>query len=154
LRELLNETMRDPGMASGSLLLIDAGSGDPARLTLGALRALQSADVILFDEGVSADVLDLARREAKRRKVRNIESELVALHKLVTDAVGCGEQIVWLASDDPVKPRGAHGMLDACRNAGVHVEAIPGINQLEHDPEKWGAGFRKKIMLKQRARAG
>ena len=36
-------------------------------MTLRALRALQSADVILFDALVSPGVLDFARREAKRR---------------------------------------------------------------------------------------
>jgi uroporphyrin-III C-methyltransferase/precorrin-2 dehydrogenase/sirohydrochlorin ferrochelatase len=38
-------------------------------LTLRAVRALQSADVILFDDLVAPDVLDFARREAKKMLV-------------------------------------------------------------------------------------
>ena len=38
-------------------------------LTLRAVRALQSADVILFDDLVSPEVLDFARREAKKMMV-------------------------------------------------------------------------------------
>ena len=38
-------------------------------LTLRAVRALQSADVILFDDLVSRDVLDFARREARKMLV-------------------------------------------------------------------------------------
>src|SRR6476469_3460936 len=43
---------------SGSVTLVGAGPGDPELLTLRAVRALQSADVILFDDLVSRDVLD------------------------------------------------------------------------------------------------
>src|ERR1700722_1177977 len=53
----------------GSVTLVGAGPGDPELLTLRALRALQSADVILFDQLVSPGVLDFARREAKRMLV-------------------------------------------------------------------------------------
>src|SRR6202011_1298527 len=47
------------------ITLIGAGLGDPDLLTLRALNALQDADVI-FHEGVSAAVLDCARRDAER----------------------------------------------------------------------------------------
>jgi uroporphyrin-III C-methyltransferase/precorrin-2 dehydrogenase/sirohydrochlorin ferrochelatase len=50
--------------AGGRVTLIGAGPGDAGLLTINAVRALQSADVILFDDLVSEDVLELARREA------------------------------------------------------------------------------------------
>ena len=49
--------------------LVGAGPGDPELLTLKALRALQSADVILYDRLVSPEILELARREARRMLV-------------------------------------------------------------------------------------
>ncbi len=52
--------------AAGSVVLVGAGPGDPELLTLRAVRALQSADVILFDGLVSPDILEFARREAKK----------------------------------------------------------------------------------------
>ena len=55
--------------AGGSVTLVGAGPGDPELLTLRAVRALQSADVILFDDLVSTDILDFARREAKKMLV-------------------------------------------------------------------------------------
>src|SRR5271169_4134700 len=55
-----------PAPEAGSVVLVGAGPGDPELLTLRAVRALQSADVILFDELVSHDVLDFARREARK----------------------------------------------------------------------------------------
>ena len=54
---------------NGSVTLVGAGPGDPELLTLRAVRALQSADVILFDDLVSRDVLDFARREARKMLV-------------------------------------------------------------------------------------
>src|SRR6201999_1523626 len=54
---------------TGSVTLVGAGPGDPELLTLRAVRALQSADVILIDDLVSPQFLDFARREAKKMMV-------------------------------------------------------------------------------------
>src|SRR5690606_12684650 len=50
----------------GRVLLVGAGPGDPELLTLKAVRALQAATVILYDDLVAPEVLELARREARR----------------------------------------------------------------------------------------
>ena len=55
----------------GLVTLIAADGNDPESLTLRAIRALQSADVILFDEQVSHEVLDFARREARKIRIGN-----------------------------------------------------------------------------------
>ncbi len=46
--------------AAGRVTLVGAGPGDPELLTLKAVRALQSADIILYDDLVSDGVLELA----------------------------------------------------------------------------------------------
>lgn len=51
---------------SGSVAVITVAADDPELLTLRAVRALQRADIILFDNLVSAAVLDFARREARK----------------------------------------------------------------------------------------
>ena len=48
----------------GRVALIGAGPGDPELLTLKARRLLHEADVVIHDRLISADVLELARREA------------------------------------------------------------------------------------------
>ena len=59
----------DGSADAGSVILVGAGPGDPELLTLRAVRALQSADVILFDDLVAPAILDFARREAKKMLV-------------------------------------------------------------------------------------
>lgn len=62
--------IKDQNAAPGSVTTVHAASGDPDLLTLRAVRALQSADIILFDERVSHAMLDFARREARKLLVR------------------------------------------------------------------------------------
>ena len=49
---------------TGHVTLVGAGPGDPDLLTLKAIKALRCADVILFDDLVSAEVLEFARADA------------------------------------------------------------------------------------------
>jgi uroporphyrin-III C-methyltransferase / precorrin-2 dehydrogenase / sirohydrochlorin ferrochelatase len=102
---------------AGSVVLIDTGPGDPELLTLRAVRALQSADVILFDELVSAEILDFARREAKKMLVGKTG------HALMVSLAKAGRRVVRL--------RGGDGHADteaaACRAAGITVEFVPGV---------------------------
>jgi uroporphyrin-III C-methyltransferase/precorrin-2 dehydrogenase/sirohydrochlorin ferrochelatase len=50
----------------GSLTVIDLVSNSSDDLTLGALRALRKADVIAHDANVAGEILDYARRDARR----------------------------------------------------------------------------------------
>src|SRR3954463_691922 len=60
--DLLLDQTRTEGerVEHGTVTLVGAGPGDPELLTLRAMRAMQSADVILFDERVSMETLDFA----------------------------------------------------------------------------------------------
>ncbi len=85
---------------AGSLDLVGLGPGMPDLLTLRAVRAMQSAEVILHSPEVSADILTLARREAQRWPEALSDAETAGEIHLLVEA---GKQVVWAALGDPDK---------------------------------------------------
>lgn len=128
------ETLRDAPLVAdrkGRVTLVGAGPGDPELLTLKAVRALQSATVILYDDLVGPDVLELARREARRIAVGKSASGPSCRQedinsRIVTLALA-GERVVRLKGGDPLIFGRATEEIDACRAAGIAVSIIPGI---------------------------
>src|SRR5438067_206723 len=120
------------GKGEGSVTLVGAGPGDPDLLTLKALRALQDADVIFYDELVSAEVLDRARRDASRvavgRRVGKPGIGQAAINRLMIEAARNGQRAVRLKGGDPfVFGRGGEEV-EALRQAGVRYSVVPGIS--------------------------
>lgn len=115
----------------GRVTLVGAGPGDPELLTLKAVRALQSADIILHDELVSHAVLDLARREAKRqlvgKKGHGPSCKQDDINRLMVALAREGHHVVRLKSGDPGIFGRASEELAACRAAGIPVSIVPGI---------------------------
>jgi len=111
---------------NGSVTLVGAGSDDPELLTLRAVRALQSADVILYDDRVSPEILEFARREAKKLlvgKAGNPSSKPEEINGLIVGLAKAGRRVVRLKGGNPAIDE----EIVACRKAGIAVEAIPGI---------------------------
>jgi uroporphyrin-III C-methyltransferase/precorrin-2 dehydrogenase/sirohydrochlorin ferrochelatase len=123
--------LRSATVDTGSVVLVGAGPGDPGLLTLNALRALQSADVILHDRLVSTDVLDLARRDAERISVgKQAGGHAVSqdqTNALMVAHARAGRRVVRLKGGDPfVFGRGGEE-LEHLRAHGVRYEVVPGI---------------------------
>ncbi len=121
----------DAGKVEGRVTLVGAGPGDPDLLTVKALRALQDADIIFYDELVSSEVLDRARRDAARvpvgRRVGKPGIGQHAINRLLIDAAKAGQRVVRLKGGDPfIFGRGGEE-IEALREAGVACSVIPGI---------------------------
>src|SRR5579871_121026 len=119
------------GEAAGSVTLVGAGPGDPDLLTVKALRALQDADVIFYDELVNPEILDRARRDAMRvpvgRRVGKPGIGQDAINQLLIDAAQKGQRAVRLKGGDPfIFGRGGEEV-EALRQANVAYSVIPGI---------------------------
>ena len=133
LEELLVQLDAAPAAASatGSVVLVGAGPGDPDLLTVKAIRALQSADVILYDDLVSPRTVAAGRREAEKIAVGKrgykpscTQEDITALMvSLAKDS----KRVVRLKGGDPMIFGRAGEEIAGLRAAGVPVEIVPGV---------------------------
>jgi uroporphyrin-III C-methyltransferase/precorrin-2 dehydrogenase/sirohydrochlorin ferrochelatase len=116
---------------AGNVTFVGAGPGDPELLTLRAVRALQSADVILIDDLVAPDILDFARREARKMLVGNpgqsAPGHAHSAHATTVALAKSGKRVVWLKHGDAAMLGRPGSEIAACRAAGVAVEVVPGV---------------------------
>jgi uroporphyrin-III C-methyltransferase/precorrin-2 dehydrogenase/sirohydrochlorin ferrochelatase len=137
--------------AAGRVTLVGAGPGDPELLTLKAVRALQSADIILYDDLVSDGVLELARREARRMLVGKTghgpSCKQSDINDLLVKLARQGRHVVRLKSGDPLVFGRATEEIEACERAGVPVAIVPGVTSAQ------GAAAELKVSLTERALA-
>lgn len=147
---LMSET-RGAAADTGSVALVGAGPGDPELLTLRAVRALQSADVILIDDLVGREVLDFARREAKKLMVGKTGHGPACrqdeINDLMVKLARSGKRVVRLKGGDPMIFGRAGEEIAACRAANIPVEVIPGISAAQ------GAAARLGVSLTHRGEA-
>jgi uroporphyrin-III C-methyltransferase / precorrin-2 dehydrogenase / sirohydrochlorin ferrochelatase len=136
---------------TGSVILVGAGPGDPELLTLRAVRALQSADVILFDHLVSVEILDFARREAKKMLVGKTghapSCRQDDINALMVSLAKAGRRVVRLKGGDPMIFGRADEEIAACRAAGIDVDVVPGVTAAQ------AAASQLKVSLTRRGEA-
>src|SRR4051812_41289379 len=113
------------------VFLIGAGPGAADLLTLRAARLLESADVVLFDALVSADVLLLTKSTArlinvgKRCGRKALEQHEIS--RLLVQAAESSEVVVRLKGGDPLVFGRAAEEMQALRTAGIDFEIVPGV---------------------------
>ena len=127
-----NDAFKGWEFAAGTVWLVGAGPGDPGLLTLHALKALEQADVVVYDALVSDDILVLARpdvmlkHEGKRGgkpspKQRDISLALVELAR-------AGKRVLRPKGGDPfVFGRGGEEALTLVAH-GIPFRIVPGIS--------------------------
>ncbi|MEU1485922.1 bifunctional uroporphyrinogen-III C-methyltransferase/uroporphyrinogen-III synthase [Streptomyces sp. NPDC005752] len=124
-----------PVLSSGHVTFLGAGPGDPGLLTLRAVEALASADVLVAEP----DVLDVVRCHA-RAGVSTPEMAVVDVAStpagvpvlrdaanLVMEAAKGGRRVVRAVTGDPGLDGNTGAEMLACAAAGVPFEVVPGI---------------------------
>ncbi len=116
----------------GTVYLVGAGPGDPNLLTLRALRLLESADLILPDDLVSAEVLALANPAAEvipvGKRCGQPRITQAEIHVLMIEGAQAGRSVVRLKSGDPLVFGRAGEEIGALRGAQIPFEIVPGIS--------------------------
>lgn len=115
----------------GKVYLVGAGPGDPDLLTVKALRLLQTAEAVLYDDLVSEEILSLIPSTAQLHNVgkrcgkKNIQQEEIDF--LMVALADSGLQVVRLKSGDPLIFGRAGEEMESLRKADIPFEVVPGV---------------------------
>ena len=116
---------------SGFVSFVGAGPGDPELLTLKARNRLHDADIVVHDRLVSAQVLELVRREAERvcagKKGFGPSWSQASINALSVRRAREGNHVVRLKSGDPTVFGRLDEEVEALDGAGIPWEIVPGI---------------------------
>ncbi|MBV8053306.1 MAG: uroporphyrinogen-III C-methyltransferase [Acidobacteriaceae bacterium] len=115
----------------GKVYLVGAGPGDPDLLTVKTVRLLKSAEVVLYDDLVSEEILALVSRNAQMHNVgKRCGQKKISqaeINFLLIALAESGLNVVRLKSGDPlIFGRGGEES-EALRKAGVEFEIVPGV---------------------------
>lgn len=116
---------------TGAVSLVGAGPGDPELITLRGYRRLQQAEVLLYDNLVSPEIVDFCASTATRIYVGKAAGKhsrsQEEISQLLLEQARTGQRVVRLKGGDPfVFGRGGEEM-DVLLKNGIGVEIVPGI---------------------------
>ena len=129
----VNHNQNPPQGSSGvgKVFLVGAGPGNPDLLTVKALRLIQSAEVILYDDLVTPEILAFAGTEAELVNVgKRCGTKIITqdeINALMISYAHDHRTVVRLKSGDPLIFGRAAEEMNALAGSGVPFEVVPGI---------------------------
>jgi uroporphyrin-III C-methyltransferase len=127
----------------GFVSLVGAGPGCPDLITVRGLRALQAAEVVLYDALLDPAFADLFPAQALAlsvgKRCGRASIPQADIHRLMIDHARAGRRVARLKGGDPLVFGRGSEEAQALEAAGIPFEVIPGISALLAGAA--GAGF-------------
>lgn len=121
------------------LTLVGAGPGDPELISLKGIKALQKADVVLYDALIHPALLDYASAESKRiyvgKRSGQHQFRQDEIHRIIAENAYNHGHVVRLKGGDPFVFGRGHEELEFAESIGIHTNLIPGISSSISVPE-------------------
>ncbi len=117
------------------LIVAGAGPGDPDLISVKALRALQEANVVLYDNLINKSLLEHTRPDCEKIYVGKLPygeyTPQETIHALIAEKAFSKGKVVRLKGGDPfIFGRGYEEILFA-REKGIAASYIPGITSMQ-----------------------
>lgn len=110
---------------------VSSGPGDPELLTVKALKRIETADAILYDDLSAGPILAHARPEADLvgvgKRAGRVSPRQDQVSRLLVDYARAGQRVVRLKSGDAGLFGRLEEEIEACRAAGIGFEIVPGV---------------------------
>ena len=132
----------------GKVIIVGAGPGDPDLISIKGIKALQKADVILYDALVSPELLTYCSSHCrhvyvgKRRSKKEFSQE--EINRLLLFYAERNETVVRLKGGDPYVFGRGHEEVSFLAQHGVESETIPGISSAIAAPSSAGIPLTKR----------
>ncbi len=128
--------------ASAAITLVGAGPGDPDLITRKGLRALQRADVVLYDALVAPELLDEAPAHARKyfvgKRAGRHSMKQQQINELMVALARRYGHVVRLKGGDPFVFGRGQEEVEYARQYGIPTEVVPGISSCIAVPELQG----------------
>jgi uroporphyrin-III C-methyltransferase/precorrin-2 dehydrogenase/sirohydrochlorin ferrochelatase len=130
LEDLLAKTEQSKS-EYGEVYVVGGGPGDPDLLTFKALRLMQQADVVLYDRLVSAEVLDMVRRDAELiyvgKQPTNHPVPQEEINQLLIRLAKEGKRVLRLKGGDPFLFGRGGEEIETLMEEGISFQVVPAV---------------------------